>query len=166
MSYYVKRAARQGGVIRGISYLVLTTFWGCNDPKPVFWTFQIFFNPHIHQRRNDLRDSESLITVVRPEYDVIKHGYVPTYKVGIYLQKTVIWRGHGGLSWRIRLFGGASQRGRGTSKTFFLLRLGMKIILWPPPGKRDTKKAIFLKVARLEVDLVWTRKKRSKVDYG
>ena len=27
------------------------------------------------------------MTDIRPEYDVIKHGYVPTYKVGIYLQK-------------------------------------------------------------------------------
>ena len=74
------------------------------------------------------------MTDVRPEYDVIKHGYVPTYKVGIYLQKTVIWRGHGGLSGLIRFFGGASRRVRGTSETFFFLRLGTKFLLWPHPA--------------------------------
>ena len=75
----------QGAVTRGILDPVLTTLL-----KPVFFTFQIYFCPHIHQRRNGTRDSESLMTDVRPEYDVIKHGYVPTYKVGIYVQKTVV----------------------------------------------------------------------------
>ena len=82
--------ANQGVVIRGIVDPVLTTPWGSHDLKPVFWTFHISFYPHIHQRRNGTRDSESLMTDVRPEYDVIKYVYVPTYKVGIYLQKTVI----------------------------------------------------------------------------
>ena len=51
--------------------------------QTVFWTFQKYLYSNIHQLGNDLRESKSLMTIVRPEYDVIKYEHVPTYKVGI-----------------------------------------------------------------------------------
>ena len=71
-------------------YPFSTTLRGSDDLKPVFWTFQIFFDPHIHQRRNQSQDSDSLMTDVSPDYDVIKYGYVPIYRVDIYLPKTAV----------------------------------------------------------------------------